>query len=66
MGNTKKLTDESDVVYNPESTVRIKCIKEHTVKFPNAEKKMIEHTYKVGDVHERRDVFLKPKNWELE
>lgn len=66
MSNTKKLNDESDVVYNPESKAKIICIKEHTVTFPDAENKKIAHTYKVGDVHERRDVFLKPRFWELE
>jgi len=63
MVKSKKLNDELDVVYNPDSTVKLKCIKEHEVKFPDANGKMTKHTYKVGDIFERRDIFLKPTCW---
>lgn len=60
---TKKVTDV--IIDNPLSTVKLRCTVEYTVKAPNAEGKMEPITYKVGDVLERKDIFLNPKKWEV-
>lgn len=60
---TKKVTDA--IIDNPESTVRLRCTVEYTVKAPNAEGKMEPRTYTVGEVLERKEIFLNPKKWEI-
>lgn len=61
----RTLNDENDIVCNPESKVRIVCLKEHTVKYPDENNRVSPHTYKIGDIYERKDVYLRPKLWAL-
>lgn len=63
--NMRKISDESNVVCDPESTVKIICIKEHSVKAPDETGKISLKTYKEGDICSRNEVFLKPKMWQM-
>ena len=63
--NIKKISDESDVVCNPESTVKLICIKNHTVKAPSEGGNITLKTYKVGDIVPRNELILKPTMWSI-
>lgn len=63
--NMKKISNESDVVCDPDSTVKIICIKEHSVKAPDVSGKIGVKTYKVGDIYHRNEVILKPTMWHI-
>lgn len=61
----KKKSIGDAIIDNPESNVKLRCTVEYTVKAPNAEGKMEPRTYTVGEVLERKEIFLNPKKWEI-
>lgn len=54
-----------DIVNNPGSEVKLKCIKGYSGQYQIGPGQFIHYSYKKGDVLPRTQIMLKPENWKI-